>query len=93
VLAKAKLKIYISFDLWTSPNTYVIYIICAYFIRLDYANHSVLLGIKRMLRTYHGEDILEVILPILEEYKISPKLDVFITNNTDSNNTVIRVTL
>ena len=93
VLAEAKSKIHISFDLWTSPNTYVIYVICAYFVRPDYANHSVLLGMKRMLRTYHGEDISEAILPVLEEYKIGPNLGVFITDNTDSNDTVIRVIL
>jgi hypothetical protein len=32
-------------------------------------------------------------LPVLEEYKIGSKLDVFITDNTDSNDTVIRVML
>ena len=46
-----------------------------------------------MLRTHHREDISEAILPVLEEYKISPNLGIFITNNADSNDTVIRVTL
>jgi hypothetical protein len=42
-----------------------------------------------MLGTHHGEDISEAMLPILEEYKISPKLGVFVTKNTDSSDTAI----
>jgi hypothetical protein len=93
VLAEAKSKIHISFDLWTSPNAYAICAICAHFVGPDYANHSVLLGMKRMLGTHHGEDISEAILPVLEEYKIGPNLGVFVADNADSNDTAIRAML
>jgi hypothetical protein len=65
VLAEAVSKIHISFDLWASPNGYAIYAVCAHFIGSDHHNHSVLLGLKRMTGTHHGEDIVEVIISIL----------------------------
>ena len=39
----------------------------------------------------HGEEnIVEVVIPILIDYQIGPRLRVFITDNADSNDTTIR---
>ena len=48
---------------------------------------------KRIKGTHHGEDITEVIIPVLQEYKFLPNLGVFITDNVNSNDSVIQVTL
>ena len=47
-LSMAKSRIYISFNLWSSPNRYVIYRICAYFISSNNRNYSTLIAIKRL---------------------------------------------
>jgi hypothetical protein len=52
-----------------------------------------LLGLKRMMSSYCGEAILEVITPILREYDIASKLGVFVTDNAESNNTAIKAIL
>jgi hypothetical protein len=89
----AKSRIYSSFNLWSSPNRYVIYRICAYFISINNRNYSTLIAMKRLKGRYGGEDIAVVIIPVLEEYEIPLNIGVFIANNIDSNNTVIRKTL
>jgi hypothetical protein len=53
----------------------------------------VLLGLKRIKGLHSGENIIEVIIPVLKEYKVAPRLRVFIVDNVDSNNTVIRLIL
>jgi hypothetical protein len=53
----------------------------------------VLLGLKRIISSYCGEAISEVIIPILREYDITPKLGVFITDNAESNDTAIKAIL
>jgi hypothetical protein len=46
-----------------------------------------------MMGVYTGEVITKVILPVLKEYSVLNKLGVFITDNTESNNTVIKALL
>ena len=93
MLAEAKSRIHISFDLWTSLNGFAICAVCAHFVSSDFRNHSVLLGMKRMKGTHHGEDITEVIIPVLQEYRILLNLGVFVADNAESNDGAIRVTL
>ena len=89
ILGRAVLRIYISFDLWTSPNGYAICGVITYFISYQYSNQSVLLTIKRLTGPHRGKDITKVIILILQEYKVIDRLSVFITDNTESNNTAI----
>jgi hypothetical protein len=56
-------------------------------------NNAVLLGLKRIKGPHSRENITEVIIPVLKEYKVTLRLRVFITDNADSNNTVIRLIL
>jgi hypothetical protein len=53
----------------------------------------VLLGLKRIKGPHSGENITEVMIPVLKEYKVALRLGVFIADNVDSNNTVIRLIL
>ena len=48
---------------------------------------------KRIKGGHRGENITEVITPVLEEYGVSQNLGVFITDNTESNDTVIQAIL
>lgn len=93
VIAQAKSRIHISFDLWTSPNAYTLCAVCAHFIGNNYLNSSVLLALKRITGPHSGENIAEVIIPTLQSYEISPNLGVFVADNADSNDSAIRATL
>ena len=93
VLRKAISRIHVSFDLWTSPNGYAICGIVAHFVGHQYSNQNVLLALKRLTGPHGGEDIAEVIIPTLQEYKIVDKLGVFVTDNVESNDTAIRAIL
>ena len=90
VLGRAVSRIHISFDLQTSPNGYTICGVVAHFISHQYSNQSVLLAMKRLTGPHGGEDITKVIILILQEYKVIDRLSVFITDNTELNNTAIR---
>jgi hypothetical protein len=86
----ARSRIHISFDLWTSPNGYSLCAICAHFVGSNLRNTTALLGLKRMKGPHGGDNIAEVIVPVLEEYKVSPRLGVFVADNAESNDTAIR---
>jgi hypothetical protein len=92
-LAEARSRIHISFDLWTSPNSLAICAMVAHFVNLDYRVCSVLIGFKRMKGRHQGENIAEVMIPVLEEYGISKNLGVFVADNADSNDTAIQAIL
>jgi hypothetical protein len=72
---------------------YTICTITAYFVRSNYRNCSLLLGIKRIREAYSREKIIEAMIPVLEEFKLKLNLGVFVTNNIDSNNSAIKVIL
>ena len=91
LLADAKSRVHISFDLWTLPYQLVICAVITHFVNPQYHNISVLLGMKKMKGAHGGENIAEVVIPVLEEYHIGPRLGVFVTDNIKSNNTAIRV--
>ena len=86
----ARSRIHISFDLWTSPNRYLLYAIYAYFVGSNLRNTTALLGLKRIKGPHGGDNIAEVIIPVLEEYEVSPRLGVFVIDNAESNDTAIR---
>lgn len=93
LLALSRSQIHISFDLWTSPNAIAMCAIVAHFIGSDYTCQSALLGMKKLKGTHSGENIAEVIIPVLEEYKISDRLGIFVADNIESNNIAIRYIL
>jgi hypothetical protein len=52
-----------------------------------------LIGFKRMKGSHGGENIAEVMIPVLEEYEVSSNLEVFVTDNVESNDVAIRAIL
>jgi hypothetical protein len=49
-----------------------------------------LLGLKRIKGLYSRENITEVMIPVLKEYEVAPRLGVFVADNADSNDTAVR---
>ena len=89
----AQSQIHVSFDLWTSPNGYALCAICAHFVGNKIRNTTALMGLKRMEGSHGGEAMAEVIIPVLREYNIAPKLGVFVTDNAESNDNAITAIL
>jgi hypothetical protein len=88
VLARAISRIYVSCDLWSSPNGYVMCGVAAHFVGHQGTVQAVLLSLKRIRTAHRGEEITEVIINTIKQYEFKDNLGVFITDNTELNNVV-----
>ena len=92
-LATARSRIYMSFDLWTSPNSKGLVGVVFHFLDKDLKVCNLLAGMKRVKGAHTGENIAEVVIPIIEMMISSNQLGFFIGDNAGSNDTVIRAIL
>lgn len=92
-MALAMSLIRISFDLWTSPNTLGIVAVVAHFLDKDLINRSLLIGMRRVRGSHSGENVAEVIIPILIEMGVVSKLGYFTTDNATTNDVTIDLIL
>lgn len=90
ILANARSKIYISFDLWTAPNLLALCGIVGHFCGDDLKNHSILLALKRVQGSHLGDNIAEIIIFVLKDYNLISQLGNFIADNHRANNSAIR---
>jgi hypothetical protein len=88
-LGNSKSRVHISFDLWTSPNSYAILGIMAHYVNQDLRNESALLGFKRVKGSHSGENMAAAMAPVLEEFGVVPKLGVFVADNAQANDLAI----
>jgi hypothetical protein len=83
-------RIYISLDIWTSPNRFLLLAIVAHFTSHDQKNRKALLALKQVAG--HGsDDQFRILLPVLEDYGIVRKLGAIITDNAPLNNVLCRL--
>jgi len=61
----------------------------AHFLTSDFTNTSVLLSLRRLRGIHSGENMAEVILDTLHEYRVD-KIGWFVTDNHGANDTAIR---
>ena len=80
ILSTAQSRIHINMDLWSSPNGYALCGIVAHLIDADLNNRQCLLGLKRMLAGHSGEEMAEVMIPVLREYGVLDNLGVVISD-------------
>jgi hypothetical protein len=92
-LARARSRIHISFDLWTSPNHRAFVGIVAHWLDEDLKKQDVLIGLRRVRGSHSGENIAEAVIPLLQMYEIGPKLGYFVGDNIGSNDTGVRCIL
>jgi hypothetical protein len=64
-LARARSRIHISFDLWTSPNHRAFVGIVAHWLDEDLKKQDALIGLRRIRGSYSGENIAEAVIPLL----------------------------
>jgi len=89
-LAGARSRIHISSDLWTSPNSLALVGVVAHYLDKDLVNKSTLIGMRRVKGAHTGENIAEVMIPVLEEMGIVSRLGYFIGDNAGPNDTCWR---
>jgi hypothetical protein len=89
-LAKARSRVHISFDLWTSPNHRALVGIVAHWLDEDLKKQDVLIGLCRLKGSHTGENIAEVVVPVLKLFELVPRLGYFIADNDPSNDVAIR---
>ena len=92
-LARARSRIHISFDLWTSPNHRAFVGIVAHWLDEDLKKQDTLIGFRRVRGSHSSENIAEAMIPLLQMYELGPKLGYFVGDNIGSNNTAIRCIL
>jgi hypothetical protein len=92
-LAKARSRIYISFDLWSSPNHRSLVSIVGHWLNEDLKKQDILIGLRRLKGSYSGENLAEVIVLVLRLYDLGLNLGYFIRDNVSSNDVAIRCIL
>ena len=84
-LRRARSKIHISFDIWTSPNYYSVIAVVAHYISHDGYRRTKLLGLRTLEGRHSGENIAATVLRLIKEYKIGSRIGYFMLDNASSN--------
>jgi hypothetical protein len=87
LLAQAKSRIHLSFDIWTSPSAIPILGVCAHFLDSSLQLKHPLLGLKFIEGSHTGEAIAAIIEALIYSFDIEPKLGVFIADNASNCDT------
>jgi hypothetical protein len=87
-LSLARSRIHISYDLWTSPNHKAIIAIVAHWTAEDYEVKSALLAIREV-HGHSGENISNVVYPVMKEYDIHSRFGYFVGDNASNNDTSV----
>ena len=77
--------IYISLDIWTSPNRYLILAIYMHFTLYNYKKQKALLALKKV-PGHSRDNQFSILLPVLQDYGIEKKLGAIIADNASLNN-------
>ena len=88
-LSLARSRIYISYDLWTSPNHKAMIAIVAHWTAEDYEVKSALLMIKEVYGEHSNENIANVVYSVMKEYDFDCSFSYFVGDNALNNNTSI----
>jgi hypothetical protein len=92
-LVTVRSRIYVSFDLWISPNLKGLIRVVFYYLSKDLKVYSILVGMRRLKGAYTDENIAEVVIPIIKAIGVIGQLRFFIGDNAGPNDIVIRAIL
>ena len=87
---RAKSKIHISCDLWTSPNSLAILGIIAHFIDENGKLQKCVLALKDIIGDHSGENLSKAVLMVVQEWGITSNLGFFVMDNASNNDTMMR---
>jgi hypothetical protein len=92
-LKTARSNIHLSFHLWRSPDFDPIIAIAAHYIDAKGRRQTKLLAVRQLRGEHSGENIAEIVLEVIEEYKIRKQIGFFISDNRSSNDVAVDVIL
>jgi hypothetical protein len=87
-LSKARSRINLSFDVWSSPNHLSLLGIVAYWIDEKCELKTALLAL-RPVEGYHGYQAAEVIAPVIKSFGIENNVGAFQMDNASNNDIAI----
>ena len=93
MLRKSRGKIHLSFDIWTSPNGYVLVGIVSHFVDNDYQVRAILLAIREVYGEHTGENVGQTVVDVIREFQTESELGAFVLDNAGNNDTAIRYIL
>jgi hypothetical protein len=81
--------IYLSFDLWISPNYISIMAVVVHYYDNSHINRTRLIALRRLRGSYSGENMAELLVEIVQEYKIAERVEFLMIDNAESNDTCL----
>lgn len=84
-LAKAKSKIHISFDLWSSNNSLAIHGIIAHYLDESLIAKSLLIALRELKGEHSGANQAVLLAKVIRDFKIEDQIGYFISDNVASN--------
>jgi hypothetical protein len=88
-LRRARSKIHLSFDLWTSPNCYGMIAIVGHYIDRKGCRQTTLLAIRKIVGEHSGENIAACVCKVVREYRIRKKVGFFVLDNASVNGVAV----
>jgi hypothetical protein len=92
-LKDALSNVHISFDMWTSPNSYAIISIYSHFINKRGKRKIRLLAFRRLYGTHSGDNQATALLEVINEFGLESKIGYFVCDNAKSNDTAVDAVL
>ena len=92
-IRRARSKVHIGIDCWTSGNSDYFVAIVAHFLDDDLVNQSIVIGLKRLWYSHSAENIAPVVAAVLKDMLDLKQLGVFIADNENTNDAVFRLIL
>lgn len=90
-LQMATSPIHLSCDLWTSPHRHSLFAICAQWVDHDYQLQKALLGLPECRLDHSGRHQADLILRVLEGFKITSRIGWVTGDNATSNDTCLEL--
>lgn len=89
-IRNAHSKVHISTDLWTSPNSKAIMVVCGHFLSEDNVLEHMVLDLVEVNGTQEGINFAPILLKTLINWGITTKLGFFVMDNAPNNDTMIK---
>ncbi|KAG7408600.1 putative AC9 transposase [Fusarium oxysporum f. sp. rapae] len=81
-------SISLSFGLWTSPN-YAVLGVAAHFINKSGLRRTAVLALREVEGEQSGENIADVLLQVIKDYKITDRVGYFMSDNASANDVCV----
>ena len=88
-LSRAKSRIHLEFDLWTSPNYKAMIAITAHWTDDEHKVQSTLIAIRELNGDHDGENISEVVHAVAKEFEFVDRIGYFVCDNATNNDTAM----